>query len=161
MKISINENNGKILSVLYESTTIRLLNFKTYPSINYFGFVVNNIIETNETTDFLIISPYYENYKLKDRVKLEKYKLYIECHSTISEKDYEVFSDIHCKENSNFQRYYLCASNDHQTFAKILLDYKKYIASVREEMLDVLVSEFNLQKTDLVYGNFCFGFEWK
>ena len=144
--------------------SISTLNFKTYPSIKYFAHVIEKIINTNDIISSIRIIPFYESFKLKDKIKYEKYEMYIECRHNISSEDYVLFMK---QQNSNkigvkeddFLRYHLCNFNDHELFVSILIEYKKYIKSLRNIMWEELISEHNLNSKDLVYGNFCFKFD--
>ncbi len=120
---------GVINNIIYVNTSYQDSKCRIYPTItNLFG-ILREIIQTEETTESILITPFYINEKLDLQEELDIGVFYLECADTVTVEDKQNFL--------RKQMYWLHPDSDY----KIL---ENYIS-----MEDVEHTNFLVEKKDI------------
>ena len=120
---------GVINNIIYVNTSYQDSKCRIYPTItNLFG-ILREIIQTEETTESILITPFYINEKLDFQEELDIGVFYLECADTVTVEDKQNFL--------RKQMYWLHPDSDY----KIL---ENYIS-----MEDVEHTNFLVEKKDI------------
>ena len=164
---------GVINNIIYLNTTYQDSKCRIYPTItNLFG-ILREIIQTEETTESILITPFYINEKLDLQEQLDIGVFYLECADTVTVEDKQNFlrkqmywlhpdSDYKILENyismedvehTNF----LVEKKDIAGFQDSINRYMDYLM-IRgiSQMMEWLYDMTKLDVASLPYGYFCF-----
>ena len=164
-KIKMNQNKEKQINIIindfiyYDNGT-----YKRYINVGNLSLLIEGIKNCNETTKYIKIIPFYRNPKHSLQIKYERYMFYIECIPKASKLQQRIFyktAAVHENDNvlTNDEMKILtvlCDSKDVKKFQKSILKYKEYLYSKLPELLNEIITQYNLDIDDLSYGYFCF-----
>lgn len=167
------QKEGVINNIIYVNTSYQDSKCRIYPTItNLFG-ILREIIQTEETTESILITPFYINEKLDFQEELDIGVFYLECADTVTVEDKQKFlrkqmywlhpdSDYKILENyismedvehTNF----LVEKKDIAGFQDSINRYMNYLM-IRgiPQMMEWLYGMTKLDVASLPYGYFCF-----
>lgn len=171
----IEKKEGSINEIIYNNTVYNDGKNHFYPTVDQLAYIIDKIIETEDTTKFIRFIPFYVNYKVNKQMEFDEYMFYLECRESFSEDDfknhlaecmdknydvphkvkkYDELSDGE-KKYANIM-YPLCQKNDIETYKKLLLTYRNYIAELILCLFEKARKELTLSVDDLAFGYFCF-----
>nr|WP_106779161.1 hypothetical protein [Lysinibacillus timonensis] len=121
---------------------------------------------SNSTTDYIRITPFYINEQLDHQIEFEEYMFYIECRDQVEKGEQEK----HIKECINVTDrprqlndfiagailYPFCQKEDINSYKNALEKYKEYLSELILKMMEIAKSVMNLREEDLPFGYFCF-----
>ena len=85
------QKEGVINNIIYVNTSYQDSKCRIYPTItNLFG-ILREIIQTEETTESILITPFYINEKLDFQEELDIGVFYLECTDTVTVEDKQNF----------------------------------------------------------------------
>ena len=160
---------------LFHSTTVyNEGNSRHYLMISDLMHLIDKIVETNETVNYLRITPFYLNVKLGAQIEFDDFMFYVACRERINnediknhlsecmDRDYDVphtvkkYEDMSDKEKRYAHTMYpLCEKSDIKKFQKAILAYKTYLI----ELIAILFEKVKLQVEPIGYAFGCFCFE--
>ena len=167
------QKEGVINNIIYVNTSYQDSKCRIYPTItNLFGILRENI-QTEETTESILITPFYINEKLDFQEELDIGVFYLKCADTVTVEDKQNFlrkqmywlhpdSDYKILENyismedvehTNF----LVEKKDIAGFQDSINRYMNYLM-IRgiPQMMEWLYGMTKLDVASLPYGYFCF-----
>ncbi|MCM3390696.1 hypothetical protein M3649_21685 [Ureibacillus chungkukjangi] len=162
----LKKKKGKINEIVYNNIAYYNGKFMYYPTITGLNGILEEIIYSNSTTDYLRITPFYINERLNYQIEFEEYMFYIECRDLVDKEDQEK----HIKECINVPDtprqfndlvvveilYPLCQKDDVNSFRNALEKYKEYLSELLIKMMEITKAEMKLKEKDLPFGYFCF-----
>lgn len=165
-KVVFKKKKGKINEIVYNNTAYYNGKLRLYPTITGLNSILEEIINSNSTTDFIRITPFYINEQLNHQIEFEEYMFYLECRDWFDKEDQEK----HIKDCINvpdIQRqlvdsavgailYPLCQKGDVNSYKNALEKYKVYISELLLKMMVIAKLEMELKEEDLPFGYFCF-----
>ncbi|MGK7377597.1 hypothetical protein ACSFXN_07120 [Planococcus sp. 1R117A] len=162
----IKRTTGKINEIIYNNTAYYNGRYRYYPTISGLNGIIDEIIESNATTDYIRFTPFYINEQTNMQVEFEEYMFYLECRESVDEK-IQVWHIKECLDPVDSPRaledfelgailYPLCTFNDTECYKKALLAYKKALSEMLLQMFDIAKMEMKLKEEDLPFGYFCF-----
>ncbi|MFD1737779.1 hypothetical protein ACFSCX_14680 [Bacillus salitolerans] len=158
--------SGKINEIVYNNTAYYNGKYRYYPTISGLVGILDEIISSNSTTDFVRITPFYINEQLDSQIEFEEYMFFIECRDWFDEKIQKEHI-IDCLDVPDTQRtlndlrlgsilYPLCQKDDVTSYKIALEKYKESLRELLPIMMNVAKSEMKLKEVDLPFGYFCF-----
>lgn len=162
----LKKGEGKINEIVYNNTAYYNGKYRYYPTITGLNGILEEIINSNSTTEYLRITPFYVNEQLDRQIEFEEYMFYIECIEWFDEKLQEKHV-IECLKVEDTPRtlndlglgamlYPLCKNNDVDSYKKALTKYKESLRDILLQMMKIVKSEIELKEEDLPFGYFCF-----
>lgn len=162
----LEKGKGKINEIVYNNTAYYNGKYRYYPTITDLNGILDEIIGSNSTTEYIRIVPFYVNEHLDMQIEFEEYMFYIECREMVDEE----IQELHIKEClsvEDTQRtlndtklgailFPLCKNNDIESYKEALITYKKSLRKMLLQMMKVAKSEMNLKEEDIPFGYFCF-----
>jgi hypothetical protein len=160
------KKEGKINEIIYEYTTYHSGKYSLFPTITDLNDILDKIIESKSTTEYIRINPFYINEKVNMQIEFEEYMFYLECreqfdekalkdhvldcldahYSTVSTEQFEI-GKILCP---------LCKHNDIERYELSLGKYRDYLDTLLPMLFDIAKRKMNLKDDDLAFGYFCF-----
>ncbi|MDI2586198.1 hypothetical protein OR571_03415 [Psychrobacillus sp. NEAU-3TGS] len=162
----IEKDKGEINEIVYNNTVYYNGKYRYYPTITGLMGVLDEIISSNSTTDYIRITPFYINEKLNSQIEFEEYMFFIECRDWLDEKIQEKHI-IECLNVPDTPRqlndlrigtvlFPLCQNDDVTSYKKALEKYKEILGELILKMMEIAKSEIGLKEEDLPFGYFCF-----
>ncbi|MEH7483117.1 hypothetical protein V7157_19030, partial [Neobacillus drentensis] len=162
----LKKDKGKINEIIYNNTAYYNGKYRYNPTISGLNGLLDEIISSNSTTDYIRIMPFYINEKLDMQIEFEEFMFYIECRDYFDEKTQERHI-IDCLNPVDTQRtlndlrlgailYPLCKINDVSSYKKAIKKYKESLREILPKMMEIATSEMKLKEEDLPFGYFCF-----
>lgn len=170
----IEKQEGNINGIIYDYTVYNDSKLHYYLSVNELLYVIEKIIETNETTKYIYIMPFYVNEKLQKQIEFEEMLFYLECDSNVTEekKRLYILQQIDFSKGEDNINYYfkgeeiidnikklnhLCDHKEISNFQNILKDYIEYLIEyLIPKITKIVLEEFNLNIEDILNGYICF-----
>lgn len=160
------KGKGNINEIINNNTIYYNGKYRYYPTISGLNGILDEIINSNSTTDYIRITPFYKNEKLDMQIEFEEFMFYIECIDVFDEQIQEKHI-LDCLNPVDTQRtlndlrlgtilYPLCKNTDVVSFQKALKKYKKSLTEILPKMMEIARSELDLKEEDLPFGYFCF-----
>jgi hypothetical protein len=162
----IKKGKGKINEIVYNNTIYYNGKYRYYLTITELKGILDEIISSNSTTEYIRITPFYINEDVDMQIQFEEFMFYIECRDWFDEKIQEVHI-LDCLNPIDTQRtlnnlrlgailYPLCKYNDVDSYQKALKKYKESLREILPEMMEIAKSEMELKEEYLPFGYFCF-----
>lgn len=162
----LKKNRGKINEIIYNNTVYHNGKYRYYPTITGLKCILEKIISSNSTTDYIRITPFYINEQLNKQIEFEEYMFYIECRDWFDEKVQKKHM-IECLNVEDTPRtlndlrlgailYPLCQNNDIDSYKNALEKYKESLRELLPKMMGIVKSEMELKEEYLPFGYFCF-----
>lgn len=162
----IRKNKGIINEIIYNHTAYYKEKYRHYPTITELKSILDEIINSDSTTEYIRITPFYINEQLDMQIEYEEYMFYIECRDSFDEKDQKSHI-LECMEPIEQARYIndfklgtilypLCKNNDVTSYKNSLERYKNCLNEILSKMMDVAKSTMELKDKDIAFGYFCF-----
>lgn len=140
--------------------------YKHYPTLSELQRLIQEIIKSELTSDYIKITPFYVNSKLDQQVEFDDYMFYMECREQYNEtelvnhfsacigKEYNVLNNEEiAKVHLLFP---LCKYEDKGTFKKRLEEYLGYLDGLLPKLLDYCKLTIGLSDEEVAFGYFCF-----
>ncbi|MFB5268841.1 hypothetical protein ACE41H_18930 [Paenibacillus enshidis] len=157
---------SSVNNIIVEYTSYRGGRYRHYPTHSELQRLIQEIIKSELTSDYIKITPFYVNSKLDQQVEFDDYMFYMECREQFNEttvtnhisacigKDY---GDMSSEEISKgYLLFPLCKYEDGLTFKKSLEEYLEYLDGILPKLLDYCKLTIGLSDDDLAFGYFCF-----
>ena len=162
----LKKNRGKINEIIYDNTAYYNGKYRYYPTITGLKSILDEIIGSSSTTEYIRITPFYINELLDRQIEFEEYIFFIECRDWFDEKIQEMHI-LKCLDPIDTPRalsdlrlgailYPLCQNNDVDYFKNALQKYKDTLNELLLKMMDIAKSEMDLKEEHLPFGYFCF-----
>ncbi|MED3575208.1 hypothetical protein [Cytobacillus praedii] len=162
----LKKKKGKINEIVYNNTAYYNGKFRYYPTITGLNSILEEIINSNSTTNYIRITPFYINEQLNHQIEFEEYMFYIECRDWFDKEEQEKHIS-ECINVPDIQRqlvdsaiaailYPLCQKEDVNCYKNALKNYKEYLGELLLKMMEIAKSEMDLKEEDLPFGYFCF-----
>ncbi|MBP0724079.1 hypothetical protein J5Y03_02640 [Bacillus sp. RG28] len=162
----LRKNKGIINEIIYNHTAYYKGKYRHYPTITELKSILDDIINSNSTTGYIRITPFYINEQLNMQIEYEEYMFYIECRDSFDEKDQRLHI-LECLEPIDQPRalndlklgailYPICKNNDVTSYKIALERYKNSLKEILPKMMDIAKSEMELKEEDTAFGYFCF-----
>ncbi|MBM6616328.1 hypothetical protein [Bacillus suaedaesalsae] len=162
----IEKKSGKINEIVYNNTVYYNGKYIYYPTITGLKSMLDEIISSKSTTDYLRITPFYINELLDMQIEFEEYMFFIECRDCF---DKEV-QENHIKEYLDVpdtprtlndlrlgtKLYPLCKNDDVVSFQIALEKYKDSLKEILPKLMEIAKTEMGLKEVHLPFGYFCF-----
>ncbi|MBM7662801.1 hypothetical protein JOC85_003612 [Bacillus mesophilus] len=160
------EKGGKINEIVYNNTSYYNGKYRYYPTITGLKGILEEIISSNSTTDYIRVTPFYINELLDRQIEFEEYMFFIECRDWYDESVQEEHI-LDCLDVPDTPRtlndfrlgsilYPLCQKNDVESFKNALEKYKESLRELLPIMMEIAKSEMELTEDYLPFGYFCF-----
>ncbi|PUB10078.1 hypothetical protein [Paenisporosarcina sp. OV554] len=162
----IGKYKGEINEIVYNHTVYYNGKYRYYPTITELKGILDEIISSDSTTEYIRITPFYKNEEVDMQIEFEEFKFYIECRDWFDEKIQEMHI-LDCLDPIDTQRtlnnlrlgailYPLCKNNDVDSYQKALKKYKESLREIMPQMMGIAKSEMELKEEHLPFGYFCF-----
>ncbi|MCM3667354.1 hypothetical protein M3204_23550 [Mesobacillus subterraneus] len=162
----LKKSRGKINEIIYNNTAYYNGKYRYYPTITGLKSILDEIIGSSSTTEYIRITPFYINELLDRQIEFEEYMFFIECRDWFDEKIQEMHI-LECLDPIDTPRalsdlrlgailYPLCQKNDVDYFKNALQKYKDTLNELLLKMMDIAKLEMNLKEGHLPFGYFCF-----
>lgn len=86
MKKLIKKGKGKISEIIYNNTVYYKGNYRNYPTISDLNHILDEIISSVSTTNYIRITPFYINERSDMQIEFEEFTFYLECRDWFDEK---------------------------------------------------------------------------
>ena len=80
-------DKGEINEIVYNNTVYYNGKHKIYPTITELKGILDEIISSDSTTEYIRITPFYINEEVDMQIEFEEFMFYIECRDGFDEKD--------------------------------------------------------------------------
>lgn len=160
------KKEGKINEIIYESTTYHSGKCRLYPTITDLNDILEKIIESKSTTEYLRINPFYINEKVSMQIEFDEYLFYLECRERFDEKVLKehVLDCLNAHyltvSTDQFEMgkilFPLCQYNDVESYKLSLEKYRDYLGALLPKLFDIAKRKMQLIDDDLAFGYFCF-----
>jgi hypothetical protein len=162
----LNKKRGKINEIVYNNTAYYNGKYRYYPTITGLMGILDEIISSNSTSDYVRITPFYINEQLDSQIEFEEYMFFIECRDWVDEKAQEKHI-IECLNVPDIPRtlndlrlgailYPLCQNDDVNSYKNAIEKYKEILRELLPKMMEIAKSEMGLKEEHLPFGYFCF-----
>lgn len=85
----LERNKGKINEIIYNSTAYYKGKCRYYLTITDLSCILDKIISSDSTTDYIRITPFYINEQLNMQIEFREYMFYLEYRDSFDEKALE------------------------------------------------------------------------
>ncbi|MGE8033463.1 hypothetical protein [Lysinibacillus sp. NPDC093692] len=160
------KKEGKINEIIYENTTYHSGKYSFFPIITNLNRILEKIIESKSTTEYIRITPFYRNERVDMQIEFEEYMFYIECRENLKEKEVENhlldcldthYETITIKEIEMGKILYpLCKYDDAEQFGFSFKKYRQYLDELLPVLFETAKIKMQLKDDDLAFGYFCF-----
>lgn len=162
----IGKDKGEINEIVNNNTVYNNGKYRRYPTITELKGILDEIISSDSTTEYIRITPFYINEEVDMQIEFEEFMFYIECKDWFDEKDQEMHI-LDCLEPIDTPRalndvklgailHPLCKHNDIVSYQKALEEYKDSLREILPRMMKIAKSEMELKEEHLPFGYFCF-----
>lgn len=175
----IEKQNGKINEIVYEYTVLSNQYNIRYLTTSNLIFLINKIIEANDTCEYLRFTPFYRNFKFENmQIEFEEYMFYMECRTKFTANDLEehieecleiIFDVPNAKElNKKYYEehpqekefgkflYPLCLKDDTEMFKDNLNNYKDFLKTLMPFLVQKVIDLKQINLEDVAVGEFIF-----
>ena len=154
------DSKGKISEIVYKSTRDYNPQFCTYLAIHQLLRLLELIIEADETTEYLRITPFYRNSICNFQIEYDELMFFIECRDNISSQEKKNFIE-ECRGESIDRKeaevlFCLCNSSDKKTFHKAILKYRDYLKVIARKIYKDVKSGRYIDDEEMLAGCICF-----
>ena len=160
------KGSGKINEIVYNNTAYYNGKYRYYPTITGLNRLLDEIISSNSTTEYIYIRPFYRNELVDGQIQFEEYTFYIECRDWFDEE----VQKKHIIENLNVPDterpindfrlgsilHPLCLNENVDSFKGSLEKYKETLRELLPVMMEIAKSIMKLTADHLPFGYFCF-----
>lgn len=80
-------NRNKINEIVYDQTMYHGGKWMHFLSLSALVELIEDIIKSNTTTDYVKLNPFYINYKVKKQLEYDDYMFYMECRDDFNKED--------------------------------------------------------------------------
>lgn len=87
----VKKKDGTINELVYLHTTYYNSKYRRHLTLTDLSYLLEEIIEANETTEYIHITPFYVNEKLDFQEEFDMARLYIECRDIVSIEEKQNF----------------------------------------------------------------------
>ena len=160
------KKEGIINEIIYEHTTYHSGKYRLYPTISDLNELLDKIIDSKSTTNYLRITPFYVNENAGMQIEFEEYMFYLECRNQFDENELEnhIMDNLDTfYENISVDLfkmgkilYPLCKYNDVEKFNLALVRYRECLNEFLPRILEWNMVYITLHGEDLAFGFFCF-----
>lgn len=171
----IQKKPGKINEVVYQNTVYHDGQYHYYLTLEYLFYLIDKIIETHATTEFVRFIPFYLNLKKNGQIELDEHMFFLMCKDKFSEEDRQEHQAENMDRNYDTGikpktynelseeekriagiRYPLCHTDDTESYKGYLLAYKTYLYELIPIMFERVKKSMKLTEEDIPFGHFCF-----
>jgi hypothetical protein len=162
----IGKDKGEINEIVYNNTVYYNGKYRGYPTITELKGILDEIISSDSTTEYIRITPFYINEEVDMQIEFEEFMFYIECRNWFDEKDQEMhildcLNPIDTPRTLNDVKlgsilYPFCKHNDIVSYQKALEEYKESLREILPRMMKIAKSEMELKEEHLPFEYFCF-----
>ncbi|MFF2876267.1 hypothetical protein ACFVR2_08095 [Gottfriedia sp. NPDC057991] len=145
----LKRNKGKINEIIYNSTAYYKGKYRYYPTITDLNCILDKIISSDSTTDYIRITPFYINEQLNMQIEFGEYMFYLECLDSVDKQ--RALTDLRL----GAILYPLCRKNDVNSYKNALEKYKD-LKEILPKMMVIAKLEMVLKEEDIAFGYFCF-----
>lgn len=150
----IERKEGLVNQILYDYTVYHDGKYRFYPSVSGMFFIIEKMIESNETTEMLTFIPFYECDEFM--VEFGEMMFYLECRENVTPEQVEVFLENCWEQKDIHERCCLCDIKDVETFQNALKKYMEYIKRKIPEITEWIMEEYDIKTEELLRGYICF-----
>jgi len=150
----IERKEGLVNQILYDNTVYQDGKYHFYPAVSEMFFIIEKMIESNETTKMLMFTPFYECDEFM--VEFEEMMFYLECRENVTPEQVEAFLENCWEQRDVRQRCCLCDIKDVETFQNALKKYVEYIKRKIPEITERIMKEYDIKTEELLCGYICF-----
>ncbi|MEH7749208.1 hypothetical protein V7659_29995 [Neobacillus drentensis] len=132
----LEKREGTINEIVYEFTSYRNGKYSIYPTISDLYLLLNKIICSKVTTEYIRITPFYLNEKVKLQREFDEYMFYLECREqfTVQDEEFHILEnlgrDVNTVTSDEFETGKiltpLCRYNEPKTYKSLLEGYRKF-----------------------------------
>ncbi|EPE62294.1 hypothetical protein L479_01302 [Exiguobacterium sp. S17] len=164
----IGKHDDKINQIVQKHTSYRNGENVLFLSLRELLGLFQKIVDTEETTEFLRVIPFYENVRYQPDIELDEYMFFLSCRETINESDVEAHL-LDCvigeapmtpldEEGSSWENLFpLCRFDDPGRFGELIQRYEQYLMNTLLPFLfEQVKKDVGLKEKDFAYGRFCF-----
>lgn len=159
----LTKKEGNINEIVYEYTTYHSGKFRLYPTITDLNVILEKIIESKSTTEYLRINPFYINEKVNMQIEFDNYMFYLECRDRFNQKvqrDHilDCLDEPYTTEQYKMGKilYPLCLHNDAESYKLLIEKYRNNLDTLLPRLFGYAKREMQLNDADLAFGYFCF-----
>ncbi len=87
----IKRKDGTINNIVYDHTVYHNGEYCLLPNIAHMIGILEEIYDTNETTENIWITPFYRNHKAYGGEEFDEYMFYVECRQNVTKEEIENF----------------------------------------------------------------------
>ncbi len=160
------KKEGVINGIIYENTVYHNGEYRIYPTVSGLKNLIQEIIRSKSTTEYVRFTPFYKNEKLNQQIEFDDYMFYMECGEKVDCDSLEKhIGSCYNKEYSNMDEeeiklgktlFPLCKNNDIETYKKSLEAYVDFLDELIPKLMEISKSSMELKDEDLAFGYFCF-----
>ncbi|QAY65239.1 hypothetical protein [Paenibacillus protaetiae] len=157
---------GVVNEIIYENTAYHNGKYRYYPTITGLKSLIKEIIESNSTTNYIRVTPFYVNEKIDRQIEFDDYMFYMESRDQFDDNDLKEYigacvgreyADLNSEEVEYGQVLYpLFKNEDVATFQKALGAYLHFLDVLIPKLMEISRLKMALVQDDLAFGYFCF-----
>ena len=148
-------NTGKIREMVYESTFYPSGKYRHYLSVVELLHLFDQILKTNETTEYILVTPFY--ITMDGQYELELYMFFCGKIENWENED-DLMRECEFDEGGNpykgVIRFY--KNDDLQAFQKAIKDYMSCMDTIVREIYVFLHKKNRVRNRDILLGSLCF-----
>ncbi len=160
----IKRKKGRINNIIYDNTVYHNDEYRLYPNIVHLIYILKEICDANETTEYIRITPFYRNWKDDGMLELDEYMFFIGCEKNVTKEQQENFPIENIWIENPTEEYismqkklvHLCEDGDVETFKRKIQDYIKYLDELIPFLMRIVLEEYDLTIEELGFGYFSF-----
>lgn len=157
----LQKKDGKINKIIYDNTVYNDGKYHWYLPVPSLYRVLDLIMQTNETTEYLKLTPFYVNGILNRQKEFEEMMFYLECRNNVSITEKNAFLIDCCDEGETINddiltRFCLCEYSDVKGFQAAILRYKEYLEILIPKITNILINDYDIGVDKLLGGYICF-----
>lgn len=154
----IERKEGLVNQILYDNTVYQDGKYHFYPDVSGMFFIIEKMIESNETTKMLMFTPFYRTNEFQ--IEFEEMMFYLECRENVTPEQVKTFLED-CREGGETidetqEKCCLCDIKDVETFQNALKKYVEYIKRKIPEITERIMKEYDIKTEELLCGYICF-----
>lgn len=128
--------------------------------------LIQKIFQSEATTEYIRVTPFYINAKLNQQIEFDEYMFYIECREHVDDRLIEEHIGL-CLGKEYIDMDYkdirlgkilfpLCKNKDTETYKKSLEIYVGFLVELLPRLMEISKSRMKLKDEDIAFGYFCF-----
>ncbi|WP_242223304.1 hypothetical protein [Bacillus cereus group sp. BfR-BA-01380] len=160
------EEKSHINEIIYDNTVYHNGEYRIYPTTSDLKNLIQKIIQSKATTEYIRITPFYINAKLNQQIEFDEYMFYMECREHVDDRlvkehiglcfDKE-YADMDYQEVRLGKILFpLCKNKDTETYKKSLEVYVEFLDELLPRLMEISKSRMELKDKDVAFGYFCF-----